>query len=217
MFRLQTLRVLVLAGAALGLLTGAGVRAAGKPVQIVALGDSLSAGFELPADAAFPAVLERALRAAGVDASVVNAGVSGDTTQDGLERLDWSVPVGTEAVILELGANDMLRGQDPAGTQAALDIILTRLQARGIRVLLAGMVSLPSMGADYEARFKSIYPALARAHGVPLYPFFLQGVAQDAGLKLPDGMHPNAAGVAVIVKNILPSVEALVREVQAKR
>lgn len=203
--------------AAAGLLvTGARAGAAGRPVQVVALGDSLSAGFQLPADDAFPAVLERALRARGLDVAVANAGVSGDTAQDGLQRLDWSVPDGTDAVILELGANDMLRGQDPAHTSAMLDTILTRLQERGIKVLLAGMLALPSLGADYVARFRAIYPALAASHRVPLYPFFLQGVAGVAGLRLNDGMHPNRAGVDAIVAGILPSAEALVRSVASR-
>lgn len=201
---------------AAAVLMGFASPAQAQTVRLVALGDSLSAGFRLPADAAFPAVLEKALRAEGLDVTVANAGVSGDTARDGLDRLDWSVPEGTDAVIVELGANDMLRGQDPAGTEAVLDEIVTRLQGRGVKVLLAGMVALPSLGADYVGRFKAIYPALARKHDVPLYPFFLQGIAQDAKLNLDDGMHPNPAGVAVIVKGILPSAEALVRSVAAK-
>ncbi len=187
-----------------------------RTVQLVALGDSLSAGFRLPADAAFPAVLEKALRADGLDVMVANAGVSGDTAQNGLDRLDWSVPDGTDAVIVELGANDMLRGQDPTATERVLDEIVTRLKARGIKVLLAGMYALPSLGKDYVDRFQAIYPALAKKHGVPLYPFFLQGIARDAKLNLDDGMHPNPEGVSVIVKTILPAAESLVRSVGAK-
>ncbi len=210
----QGLRALVLAAAGLGV--GA-APAAARTVRLVALGDSLSAGYRLPADAAFPAVLEKALRARGLDVSVANAGVSGDTAQDGLDRLDWSVPDGTDAAIVELGANDMLRGQDPAATAAVLDGIVARLQGRGIKVLLAGMRSLPSLGADYVQRFEAIYPALARKRGIPFYPFFLQGVSQDPALKLDDGLHPNPAGVAVIVKGILPDAEALVRSVSTAK
>jgi acyl-CoA thioesterase-1 len=215
--RLQALRrfiVALLAIAAAWIAAGAAAEA--RPVRVVALGDSLSAGYQLPADDAFPTVLQKALRAAGLDVDVANAGVSGDTSAGGLERLDWSVPDGTDAVILELGANDMLRGLDPQTTQANLDTIVTRLQARGIKVLLAGMYALPSLGRDYAARFDAIYPALAKRHGVPLYPFFLAGVSQDPGLKLADGMHPNPAGVRVVVGSILPSVENLVRSVAPK-
>ncbi|WP_425374360.1 arylesterase [Lichenihabitans psoromatis] len=190
--------------------------AAGRPVQVVALGDSLSAGYMLPADAAFPAVLQKALQARGLDVTVANAGVSGDTAEGGLQRLDWSVPDGTDAVILELGANNMLRGLSAATTKQTLDTIITRLQARGIKVLLTGMMALPSLGKQYGDEFQAIYPALAQQHGVPLYPFFLNGVAQNPQLKLADGLHPNEAGVAVLVQNILPSVEALVVSVAPK-
>lgn len=200
-----------------GALEADGALAAEHTVHVVALGDSLSAGFRLPADAAFPAVLQKALQKDGLDVVVANAGVSGDTAADGLQRLDWSVPDGTDAVIVELGANDMLRGHDPKLTEQTLDTILSRLQARGIKVLLTGMYALPSMGADYVKGFDAIYPELARKHDVPLYPFFLQGIAQNAKLNLDDGMHPNPAGVDVIVHNILPSVEALVRSVPPKR
>jgi acyl-CoA thioesterase-1 len=188
--------------------------AAARPVSLVAFGDSLSAGYQLPADDAFPAQLQAALRAKGLDVTVANAGVSGDTAQAGLDRLDWSVPDGTDAVIVELGANDMLRGLDPATTEATLDTILTRLQARNIKVLFAGMYALRNLGPDYRKAFEGIYPALAKKHDVPLYPFFLDGVAQDPALKLPDGLHPNAKGVATIVERILPAAEALVRAAQ---
>ena len=190
------------------------VAAAARPVSLVAFGDSLSAGYQLPADDAFPAQLQAALRAKGLDVTVANAGVSGDTAQAGLDRLDWSVPDGTDAVIVELGANDMLRGLDPATTEATLDTILTRLQARHIKVLFAGMYALRNLGPDYQKAFEAIYPALAKKHDVPLYPFFLDGVAQDPALKLPDGLHPNAKGVATIVERILPAAETLVRAAQ---
>jgi acyl-CoA thioesterase-1 len=148
---------------------------------------------------------------------MINAGVSGDTTSGGRDRLDWSVPEGTEAVILELGANDALRGLDPRVARSALSDILTRLKARKITVLLCGMVAPPNYGADYAARFNAIYPELAKSFGVPLYPFFLEGVAADAKLNQPDGLHPTAQGVDAIVKNILPSVEAFLGALSGQR
>jgi acyl-CoA thioesterase-1 len=184
------------------------------PAKIVVLGDSLSAGYGLPVEDAFPEKLGAALARSGVAATVANAGVSGDTASGGLERLDWSVPDGTDAVILELGANDMLRGVDPAVTRKALDAIIGRLQARHIAVLLCGMKAAPNLGADYVHEFDAIYPALASTHGVVFYPFFLEGVAADRSLNQPDGLHPNAAGVDVIVERILPKVEELVRRVK---
>jgi acyl-CoA thioesterase-1 len=188
---------------------------AGRPVKIVALGDSLTAGLGLPADAAFPARLARALAQKGIAAEVVNAGVSGDTTADGLARLDWSVPDDTDAVILELGANDALRGLDPAQTRANLEGILRRLGARRIPALLAGMRAPPNMGADYVKAFDAIYPDLAAAHGAALYPFFLDGVAAARGLNQGDGIHPTAAGVDVIVAKILLPVEELIARARA--
>ncbi len=179
-----------------------------KPVKMVVLGDSLSAGLGLSAPAAFPARLQKALQSKGIAVDMINAGVSGDTSSGGRDRLDWSVPEGTQAVILELGANDALRGVDPKVTRSALTDILTRLKARGISVLLCGMVAPPNYGADYSARFNAIYPDIARQFGVPLYPFFLEGVATEARLNQPDGLHPTAEGIDVIVKNILPTVEA---------
>jgi acyl-CoA thioesterase-1 len=184
-----------------------------RTVKLVALGDSLTAGYMLPADAAFPAVLEQALRAKGYDVEVANAGVSGDTASDGLARVDWSVPPDADAVIVELGANDMLRGLDPALTRKVLAELLTKLQGRGVKVLLAGMRATPSFGKDYVARFDAIYPALGQQFGVPVYPFFLDGIAGNPKLNLPDGLHPKRAGVDVIVSRILPAVEALVRSV----
>jgi acyl-CoA thioesterase-1 len=182
---------------------------AGKPIKIVVLGDSLSAGLGLSASASFPEQLQKALKAKGIEVDMTNAGVSGDTSSGGRDRLDWSVPDGTDAVILELGANDALRGLDPKITRAALSDILTRLKARKIAVLLCGMVAPPNYGSDYAARFNAIYPDLAKSFDVPLYPFFLEGVAADAELNQADGMHPTAEGVDVIVKNILPAVQAL--------
>ena len=180
-----------------------------KPVKMVVLGDSLSAGLGLPASSAFPTRLQKALDDKGIAVEMVNAGVSGDTSSGGRDRLDWSVGEGTEAVIVELGANDALRGVDPAVTRSALSEILGRLKARGVAVLLCGMLAPPNYGHDYADRFNVIYPELAKAFDVPLYPFFLNGVAADAKLNQADGIHPTAEGVDIIVHNILPSVEAL--------
>lgn len=191
--------------------------ATGEPVKIVAFGDSLTAGLGLPAQSSFPLKLEAALKAKGLAVSVANAGVSGDTASGGLARLDWSVPDGTDAVILELGANDMLRGVDPKITRAALQTIVKRLQGRGIAVLLCGMLAAPNFGKDYVQKFDSIYRELATSGKLDFYPFFLAGVATQHNLNQPDGLHPNAAGVDVIVRNILPKVEDLVARVQKKR
>ncbi|WP_245294011.1 arylesterase [Methylobrevis pamukkalensis] len=191
--------------------------AAAEPVRIVALGDSLSAGYGLnAASEAFPVKLEAALKAKGHEVTVLNAGVSGDTASGGLARLDWSVGADADAVILELGANDALRGVDPARTKTALDSILARLGERGVPVLLAGMYAPPNMGDDYKARFDAIYPDLAEKHGAILYPFFLDGVVADAKLNLPDGIHPTAEGVDVIVERILPAAEKLVEAARSR-
>ena len=190
---------------------------AGKPVKMVVLGDSLSAGLGLSAAAAFPARLKESLKIKGIGVDMINAGVSGDTSSGGRDRLDWSVPEGTDAVILELGANDALRGTDPKVTRAALTDILARLKARKVAVLLCGMLAPPNYGSDYSARFNAIYPDLAKSFGVPLYPFFLEGVAADARLNQADGLHPTAEGVDVIVKNILPTVEAFLGAISGQR
>ena len=193
------------------------VKAAERPVNIVVLGDSLSAGLGLPVEDAFPSKLERALKAKGISAKISNAGVSGDTAAGGLGRLDWSVPSGTDAVIVELGANDALRGLDPGVTRTALDTILRKLTARHIAVLLVGMRAPPNMGPDYTRDFDAIYPALASTHPVVFYPFFLDGVAADPKLNQGDGMHPNAAGVEAIMGRILPLVEELIVRARAGR
>jgi acyl-CoA thioesterase-1 len=161
--------------------------------------------------------LQRALDAKGLAVNVVNAGVSGDTSAGGLSRLDWSVPDGTDAVILELGANDALRGFDPEITRKALDTMLRRLKERKISVLLCGMVAPPNLGAEYGRAFNSIYPDLAAQTGAILYPFFLASVAADPKLNQRDGLHPTAAGVAVIVERILPQVEQLIARAKASR
>ncbi len=191
--------------------------AADAPVRIVAFGDSLTAGYRLQPSQAFPVQLQAALKANGHDVEIANAGVSGDTASGGLERFDWAVPEGTEAVILELGANDALRGIDPKQTRASLDAILTKLKARNIDVLLAGMVAPRNWGEPYRAEFDVIYPELAKTHETLLYPFFLEGVATDAKLNLDDGLHPTAGGIGKIVERILPNVEELIARVKARR
>jgi acyl-CoA thioesterase-1 len=188
-------------------LTAPSAQAQGRTIHLVALGDSLSAGYNLPQEAAFPVALERALKARGYKVEVANAGVSGDTASGGLDRLDWSVPDGTDGVILELGANDMLRGLDPAITRRALEAIVERLKARNIPVMIAGMYASRNLGPDYVQKFDSIYPDIAKKHDLVLYPFFLDGIVGDRSLNLPDGMHPTAKGVEIIVERILPTVE----------
>jgi acyl-CoA thioesterase I len=187
-----------------------------RPVRIVALGDSLTAGRGLPVNASFPAKLESALKAKGMAVQIANAGVSGDTASGGLARLDWSVPEGTDAVIVELGANDMLLGIDPKVTRKALAEIVRRLSARGIVVLLAGMRAAPNLGVEYGQEFEAIFSGLAAGNDLLVYPFFLDGVAADAKLNQPDGVHPTAAGVEEIVARILPTVEELVARVRHK-
>ncbi|GJD33194.1 Arylesterase [Methylobacterium aerolatum] len=196
--------------------SAAAATAAPRPVRLVAFGDSLTAGFRLPADAAFPAVLERMLKAKGRDVTIANAGVSGDTTTGGLDRLDWSVPEGTDGVIIELGANDMLRGTDPAVARRNLTAMLDRMKARHIPVLLAGMQAAPNLGPDYRAKFDAIYPDLAKQYGVILYPFFLDGIIGDAGQHLDDGLHPNVKGVETMASRMLPTVERFLDTLPAR-
>jgi len=197
--------------------TAVAAQAQDRPVKLVVFGDSLSAGLGLPANEAFPAKLARALKAKGLVVDIADAGVSGDTTSGGLGRLEWSVPDGTDGVIVELGANDALRGVDPKITRAALDKILRRLQDRGIEVLLAGMQAPRNLGQAYVRGFDAIYPELAKAHGVLFYPFFLEGVVLERSLMQPDGIHPNPAGVEAIVKEIAPLAERLVQQARARR
>ncbi|WP_442892276.1 arylesterase [Ensifer sp. MJa1] len=178
-----------------------------ETISLVGFGDSLMAGYQLPPEDAFPARLEKALKEKGLDVTIANAGVSGDTSSGGLARIDWSIPDGTKGVILELGANDALRGIAPEETRKNIEAMITRLKERGIEVLLAGMMAPPNMGADYAARFNPIFPELAKKHGLELYPFFLDGVVTETNLKLEDGMHPNADGVGVMVGKALPVVE----------
>ncbi|MCB1504214.1 MAG: arylesterase [Hyphomicrobiaceae bacterium] len=186
-------------------------------LRIIALGDSLTAGYGLPPGQAFPDVLQIALRARGHNVEVANAGISGDTTAAGLARLDWAVGPEADAIIVELGANDALRGQPPAEARANLDVILTRLSARKLPILLAGMRAPENWGAAYRDKFDAIYPELAARHGTLLYPFFLDGIATDPKLNLPDGLHPNQRGVAIIVERILPVVEQLLERARKAR
>ncbi|RNJ44222.1 arylesterase [Mesorhizobium erdmanii] len=194
-------------------LCGAISSARAEPFKIVGFGDSLTAGYGLGPGEGFTDKLQAALRAKGRDVTVANAGVSGDTTSGGLARLDWSVPDGTRLVILELGANDMLRGVLPDIARKNLDEMLARLKQRKIAVLLAGMRAAPNLGADYQTAFDAIFPELAKKYDVALYPFFLDGVAGQPGMQLEDGLHPSAKGVDLMVERILPTVEKAIAAV----
>jgi acyl-CoA thioesterase-1 len=215
--KLLASRRLVLAGAA-ALAGAAGPVLAATPLRLVALGDSLTAGYGLPLEASFPVILQRGLADKGIETTIANAGVSGDTAEDGLARLDWSVAQGTQGVILELGANDALRGLDPGACERTLDTVLMRLKQRSIPVLLCGMYAPRNLGAEYVAAFDAIYPKLAAKYGLLLYPFFLDGVVADRldgtigdqKLVQADGLHPTAEGVRIIVSRILPTVERFI-------
>jgi acyl-CoA thioesterase-1 len=185
---------------------------AGEPVKILALGDSLTAGYGLAEGDGFTVKLQKALKDKGYDVQVINAGVSGDTTAGGRARLDWALGDQPQVAVVELGANDGLRGLDPASTRENLDAILTTLKDRKIPTLLAGMYAPRNLGREYGDRFNAIYPDLAAKHDVPLYPFFLDGVAMDPKLNQEDGMHPNAKGVAIVVDGILPHLTRLIDE-----
>lgn len=179
-------------------------------IRILALGDSLTAGYGLSQEAAFPAQLESALRAKGHDVEIINAGVSGDTTAGGLARLDWALSPKPEYAIVALGANDALRAVEPSDTFNNLDTILSRLKAKDVRILVAGMYAPPNLGREYADAFNAVFPRLAKKHGVALYPFFLDGVAANSALNQRDGIHPNADGIAVMVERILPYVADLI-------
>jgi acyl-CoA thioesterase-1 len=209
-FKVAALQFTVIA-VSLILATGANART----INLVGFGDSLMAGYQLPPGDGFPEKLQAALKAKGLDVTIANAGVSGDTTTAGLARVDWSVPDGTDGVILELGANDALRGIPPEESAKNLDQMIIRLKERGIAVLLAGIIAPPNMGADYAARFNPIYQKLSEKHGLPLYAFFLDGVALEAGLKLDDGMHPNTKGVDVMVEKMEPAVTNFVETISS--
>jgi acyl-CoA thioesterase-1 len=212
---LTPLRIFAFAAAAFGLLFGTSAGATARALKIIAFGDSLTAGYGLPANEAFPAKLRQALAGKGINVDIVNAGVSGDTTSGGLARLDWSVPPDTDAVILELGANDAMRGVDPAVTRKALDEMLQRLKQRGIPVLLCGMYAPPNMGDEFVQTYRDMYPVLAQRYGAILYPFFLDQVAGQTELNQADGIHPTAKGVDRVVDGILPKVEELIAKAKA--
>ena len=187
------------------------VAASAQPIKLVALGDSLTAGYGVAPGLAFPDVLQKALRAKGYDVTVINAGVSGETSRDGLARFDWSVPPDTGALIVELGANDMLRGLPVENARRALGAILAKAATAHIPTLLTGMKAAPNLGPEYRAAFDRIYPDLAAQYGVALYPFFLEGVAADPKLNQQDGLHPTPEGVKVIVERMLPAVVDLLK------
>ena len=211
------LRLLTLFAGAILVLASIEPVSAQDRIRIVALGDSLTAGYQLPPEDAFPAQLQVALQARGHAVDVINAGVSGDTTAGGLARLDWSVGPDTDAVIVELGANDALRGLPVSAARRNLDEIVRRLSERDLPVLVAGMRAPRNMGDAYASEFDAIFPEVAQAHGALLYPFFLEGIPISSETVLPDGIHPTGKGVAVIVEKILPSVEQLIKRVEAAR
>lgn len=188
-----------------------------KPIRLLALGTSLTQGYNLPPGTEFTAVLEARLKKAGFDVVVVNAGVSGDTSADGLARIDWALAEPYDGAIVEFGSNDALRGLAVAQTQSNVDAIVTKLQAKGLAVLLTGMKAPRSLGSDYTTAFDAIYPALAKKHAVLFYPFFLDGVAADLKLNQADGIHPNEAGTQIIVTRMLPYVEKLIAQINAKQ
>ncbi len=204
-FKASLLHFIVMSGLALAALPAA---AQDRAIQLVGFGDSLMAGYQLAPSESYTAQLEAALKAKGENIVVTNAGVSGDTTAGGLSRIDWSVPDGTDGVILELGANDALRGISPDQSEKNLDAILARLKERKIPVFLIGILAPPNMGGDYAEKFNPIYKRLADKYAVPLYPFFLDGVATISSLQLSDGMHPNAKGVAVMVEKTVEPVKS---------
>lgn len=206
------LRLIILVAAFLALTPAA----FSKPVVLLALGDSLTAGLGLSPSEAFPARLETALKAKYPDLSIINGGVSGDTAAGGLARLDWALTEDVNGLVVELGANDALRGLDVGQTEAALDEILAKAKARGLPVLILGMRAPPNMGPDYVARFDGLYPALSKKYGALLYPFYLDGVAALPNLNQADGIHPNSRGVDEIVTRIMPKVEELIQKVLLK-
>lgn len=207
--------VAILSGTAIAAAEDQGAPASGE-IVILALGDSLTAGYLLPPAQSFPAQLEAALRAKGHRVHVINSGVSGETASDGLNRLDWALSERIDAAIVEFGANEALRGMPPKTAETGLDTIITRLKAQNVEVLLAGMEAPRNLGPAYVEEFRAIYPRLAAKHGVALYPFFLDGVAGNRALNLVDGIHPTGEGVGIIVQRILPTVEQLIAKAKAR-
>ena len=212
-FKVLPAQFLVIAGLVLAFALP--VRA--ESLKLVGFGDSLMAAYDLAKEDCFPAQLQAALRERGHDVEIADAGVSGDTTSGGLSRLDWSIPDGTDGVILELGANDALRGVSPDKTRENLEAMIKRLDERGIPVLLAGMLAPPNMGPGYEDKFNAIYPDLAKEHDLILYPFFLDGVTGEPGMVLSDGMHPSASGVEEMVERFLPVAEEFIARIEETR
>jgi acyl-CoA thioesterase I len=204
---------MICAGMMAPLMTSA-MAVSSRPLTIVAFGDSLTAGYGVKQSESFPTQLQMALQAKGHKVTITNAGVSGETTSGGSERLDWTLDPKPDALIMELGANDALRGIDPAVAEKNLDKMLADLKSKGIPVLLTGMKAPNNWGDEYTKKFDAIFPDLAAKYGVPLYPFFLEGVALDPSFTQPDGLHPTGKGVAEIVKRILPDVEALIAHVE---
>lgn len=205
-----------LLGAAAFALLATPVRADAKPLRLLAFGDSLIHGYGLSPEESLPAQLEAALRGAGHEVTVVNAGNSGDTTASGLARLEWTLGEPADAVLLALGANDGLRGLPPEEMERNLRTIVEGIQARGLPILLAGMMAPRNWGADYAAEYDAVFPRVAEDYGLLFYPFLLQDVALDPALNQNDGIHPNAAGVGVIVENLLPQAEALLERAAAE-
>jgi acyl-CoA thioesterase I len=187
-----------------------------RPIKIIAFGDSLTAGYGLPPKNAFPVRLAAALKARGHNVAIINAGVSGDTTAGGLARLDWAIPDDADGVIIELGANDALRGLDPAQARKNLEAIITRIKAKGADILLTGMRAPRNYGPEFTRAFDRNFPELAKKHDLLFYPFFLEGILLNSALNLDDGIHPNAKGVDVIVQGILPHVEELIERVKKR-
>ena len=214
---LQRRTVLAALAAALATVMAPRAAFAADPIKLVALGDSLTAGYGVGPGEAFPVKLEAALKAKGRNVAIANAGVSGDTSTGGADRLDWSVPEGTQGVIVELGANDMLRGLNPDVTRKAIGRILDRLKERDIPVLLTGMRAAPNLGPDFGKRYEAVFTDYANERGLDFYPFFLDGVAGDRALNQQDGIHPNPKGVDVIVARILPTVERFLDRIEAGR
>jgi acyl-CoA thioesterase-1 len=188
-----------------------------RPLAVVGFGDSLMSGFQLPVQDSFTAQLEKALRDKGINVTITNAGVAGETTADGVSRLDWSIPEGTDIVILEFGANDALRGIAPEISEKNLSDMIEKLKQRNVRVILAGMLAPPNMGNDFADKFNAIFPRLANKYDVPLYPFFLDGVATVKSLQLEDGEHPNTEGVAKMVEGFLPIMEETISQYTASK
>ena len=187
---------------------------AAEPLKILMLGDSLTAGYGLVKGQSVPAQLEKRLNAEGVNVRIINAGVSGDTTAGGLARMKWALTEDPKGLIIELGANDGLRGLDPKQTFENLDAIINQALAADLEILLTGMLAPPNLGPEYSQEFNRIYPLLAQYHGIDLYPFYLEGIVSDPALNLADGIHPNEQGVAVIVKNLMPYVKALIAKIE---